>query len=265
MKIANREESWREMIQRSFARKKLLIYLGKYHTAHAVPRLWSYTLVCCVSHCIDVAADDVVDAGYRVGCVSSWCCEELGSSIVNNVLCVSFFFLVPIIDLFCCSEPCIVVFQVITSHPLNQNFSWVTWHTFFRRSSRIWGARRKVQDCRNQLVQTSHASCNTTVKIRGNNLKTWVLDDCNKGIKHSTRRKHWQRACFVPTWYELLMCLWRWLKLSHADVWGQKKRNLSCTTRIKLKTISALWIIGKDCVVRHRFAWTHRDCADLKI
>ena len=61
-----------------------------------------------------VAAGDVVDAGDRVGGMSSWCCEELGSSIVDSVLRVSFFFHFPFIDLFCSTEPCIVVFQVIT-------------------------------------------------------------------------------------------------------------------------------------------------------
>ena len=60
------------------------------------------------------AAGDVVDAGDRVGVMSSWCCEDSGSSVVENVLRVLFFFLFPLMDLFCSSEPCIVVFQVIT-------------------------------------------------------------------------------------------------------------------------------------------------------
>ena len=61
-----------------------------------------------------VAAGDVVDAGDHAGDMSSWCCEELGSSTVDNVLRVSFFFSFPIVDLFCSSEPCAVVFQDIT-------------------------------------------------------------------------------------------------------------------------------------------------------
>ena len=38
-----------------------------------------------------------VDAG---GGVSSWCCEELGSSVVDDVLRVLFFFPLPLIDFF---------------------------------------------------------------------------------------------------------------------------------------------------------------------
>ena len=49
-----------------------------------------------------VAAGDAV--GDRVGGMSSWVFEELGSSIVNNVLRVRFFWNLPFIDLFCSSE-----------------------------------------------------------------------------------------------------------------------------------------------------------------
>ena len=59
------------------------------------------------------AAGHVVDAGNRVGGMPSWCCEELASSVVDNVPPVLFFFLFLFIDRFCSSEPCIVVFQII--------------------------------------------------------------------------------------------------------------------------------------------------------
>ena len=52
-----------------------------------------------------VAAGDVVYVGDHVGGISSWYCDELSSSIVDNVLRVLFFFLVPFIDLFRNSEP----------------------------------------------------------------------------------------------------------------------------------------------------------------
>ena len=57
-----------------------------------------------------VATDDVVDVRHHVGGVTSWCCEELGSSIVDNVLRVSFFSLFPFKKLFRSSKPCVVVF-----------------------------------------------------------------------------------------------------------------------------------------------------------
>ena len=44
------------------------------------------------------AAGDVVDAGDRVSGMTSWCYEELGSSVVDNVLRVLFSFPFPIIN-----------------------------------------------------------------------------------------------------------------------------------------------------------------------
>ena len=65
----------------NFTRWKKVIYFEGQRTTHVVRRTWSYVSVCYV-----------VDTGDCIDVTSSWSCEELGPSIVNNVLRVSLFF-----------------------------------------------------------------------------------------------------------------------------------------------------------------------------
>ena len=77
-----------------------------YVVCNRLPRYTAYRFVVCEEHrgfAVNrsfAAAGDVVHVGDYVGGMSPWCCEELGSSIVDNVRRVLFFFHFTFIEIF---------------------------------------------------------------------------------------------------------------------------------------------------------------------